>query len=90
MKMRLMLTLMIALPLVCSSALADQSKPNSSSNKQSQTTRSQPDNGAVVLGGIAALLLAWGLSEGYEKSQQDDCMKSCKLNRGRCIELCTR
>lgn len=54
-----------------------------------QQAASDADGWGWVILGLGAL---WGASKAAlanEKAEQDDCMKKCTLERGRCVELCT-
>jgi hypothetical protein len=57
--------------------------------QQQQRQASSDDGwGWAILGGLAL----WGMSEAAlanEKSEQDECVKKCTLERARCVELCT-
>jgi hypothetical protein len=56
--------------------------------QQQQQASSDDGWGWAILGGLAL----WGLSEAAlanEKSEQDECVRKCTLERARCVELCT-
>jgi uncharacterized membrane protein len=52
----------------------------------------QADNGsgaALAIGALALLGLAWAANES-DKADQEECMRTCKKSRARCVELCTQ
>lgn len=60
-------------------------------NEASPQAATASDDGAwgAALLGLGALWMWSKASEAQDAAEQEDCMKRCTLERGRCVELCT-